>query len=150
MSSQPYDKSQIITLITEYYHLLFTLRYYDPEDVDFPPPEGREIDMAFCQSLNLSPKVVSLMQHIPCPTTDHTMLGYDFLLPNSHANTFSNKRFVENSRDPETFERLDYLLPTDIALTVMGDEGQNLVLDTSKSTGILVPDTVFTVADGLD
>lgn len=132
-ASQSYDASRIITLITEYYHLLFTLCYYNPEDIDFPPPEGREVDTALCQSLNLTPEVVSLMQHIPCPTSDHTMLGYEFLLPNSHANSFVNKRFVENGRDPEAFERLDYLLPTDIALTLMGDEGQNLVLDTSKS-----------------
>lgn len=133
MSSQPYDESRIVALITEYYHLLFTLCYYNPEDIDFPPLEGREVDKALCQSMNLTPEVASLMRHIPCPTNDHTMLGYEFLLPNSHANSFVNDRLIEDGRNTETFERLDYLLPTDIALTLMGDEGQNLVLDTSKS-----------------
>ncbi|KEQ65600.1 uncharacterized protein M437DRAFT_16834, partial [Aureobasidium melanogenum CBS 110374] len=130
----PYSESQIIALITEYYHLLFSLNYLLPKDIDFPPPVGREIDQTLCQSLNLTPEVISLMQHIPCPCSEGLMLEHELLIPQSHANCFVDAKLVKLGRDPEVGENEWFLKATDVALSVMGDEGQYLVLDTEKNT----------------
>ncbi|KAK6001129.1 hypothetical protein QM012_003212 [Aureobasidium pullulans] len=134
MSNKPYDEPQIIALITEYYHLLFLLNYITPHDIDSPPPEGREIDETLCQSLNLTPEVISLMRHIPCPISEGLMLEHELLIPMSHANSFVDSNLIEVGRDPELGENKWFLKSTDVALSIMGDEGQYLVLDTAKNT----------------
>lgn len=137
MLTKPYDESQIIALITEYYNLLFSLCYLTPEDIDFPPPKGREIDQTLCQSLNLAPEVVSLMRHIPCPCGEGIMFEHELLIPMSHANSFVDEKLIECCRDPEVGENKWFLKNTDVALSVMGDEGRYLVLDTAKSDSFL-------------
>ncbi|GAB7351189.1 hypothetical protein MBLNU459_g1633t1 [Dothideomycetes sp. NU459] len=134
MSSEQYNESRIIALVTEYYQLLFSLCYISAEDIDFPPTGGREIDEALCQSLNLTPEVVSLMRHLPCPCEEGIMLDIDLFIPASFANSFVNRKLIGLGRDPEIAERMDFLAPTDIALSIMGDEGAYLVLDTAKNT----------------
>jgi hypothetical protein len=133
MSHQPCDEFQIIALITEYYHLLISLHYITLDCIDFPPPQGREISLPLCKSLNLTPEVISLMKHIPCPIDEHVMLDHEFFLPNSHGNSFCSERLIRMNRDPEIQEREAWLQNTDIAITIMGDEGRYLVLDTAKS-----------------
>lgn len=141
MSNDAYDESQIISLITEYYHLILSLSYLSADDVDFPPPEGREIDKEVCDSLGLTPEVRSLMQRLPCPSAEGTMLEHQMFIPNSFANSFVNTQLIELGRDPETGERSDFLAPSHIALSIMGDEGQCLVLDTAKSRAQLIINT---------
>lgn len=133
MTTKNYNEQDIIALVTEYYHLVILLCYIPADTIEFPPPLGREIDEELCHSLQLTPEVISLMRHLPCPQYEGIMLGFELFVPDSYANSFINTRLVRAGRDPEYGTRLDYLKPTDIALTIMGDEGSFLVLDTSKS-----------------
>jgi hypothetical protein len=133
MSTPSYNESQVIAPIAEYYHLLISLHYITLDCIDFPPPQGREISLPLCQSLNLTSEVISLMKHIPCPIDEHVMLDYEFFIPNSHGNSFCSERLIRMGRDPEIGEREGWLKNTDVAITIMGDEGRYLVLDTAKS-----------------
>jgi hypothetical protein len=134
MSNKAYDEHKIIDLVTEYYQLLLSLCYLSADDVDFPPPKGRDIDPELCESLSLTLEVISLMQHLPCPRTEGVMLGYQMFIPGSFANSFVNSKLIKLGRDPEIAERLDFLAPAHIALSIMDDEGAYLVLDTVKSS----------------
>jgi hypothetical protein len=134
MSTQPYSEPQIIALITQYYHLLVTLSYVTPSCIDFPPPSGREIPTSLCTSLNLTPQAISLMRHIPCPIDEHVMLDNEFFLPNSLGNSFCSERLIKLGRDPEIAgEREGWLEGSDVAISIMGDEGGCVVVDTVKS-----------------
>ncbi|KEQ87306.1 hypothetical protein M438DRAFT_166593 [Aureobasidium pullulans EXF-150] len=133
-ASSPYTESDIIALITQYYHLLFQLHYISPSSVSFPPPTGRILNLQLCHSLYLTPAVISLMQHLPCPRDEGIMLEHDIFIPGSFANSFVNDRFIKLGRDPEIGERDNFLKSTDIALSIMGDEGSFIVLDTEKNT----------------
>ncbi|THX49253.1 hypothetical protein D6D11_05742 [Aureobasidium pullulans] len=115
-------------------NLLFQLHYISPSSVSFPPPTGRILNLQLCHYLSLSPSVISLMQHLPCPCDEGIMLEHDIFIPGSFANSFVNDRFVKLGRDPEIGEREDFLKSTDIALSIMGDEGSFIVLDTEKNT----------------
>lgn len=137
-ASSPYKESNIIALITQYYNLLFQLHYISPSSVSFPPPTGRILNLQLCHSLSLTPSVISLMQHLPCPCDEGIMLEHDIFIPGSFANSFVNDRFVKLGRDPEIGEREDFLKSTDIALSIMGDEGSFIVLDTEKSESFLL------------
>jgi len=137
MSDSVYDGSQIIDLVTEYYNLILSLNYLSADEVDFPPPEGREIDQELCKSFDLTPEVISLMRRLPCPSAECTMLEYEMFMPNSFANSFVNSKLIELGRDPEMLERLDFLAPSHIGLSIMGDEGVWLVLDTARSNAQL-------------
>ena len=143
MSDSVYDESQIIDLVTEYYNLILSLNYLSAEEVDFPPPEGREIDQELCKSFGLTSEVISLMQRLPCPSAEGTMLEYEMFMPNSFANSFVNSKLIELGRDPEMLERLDFLAPSHIGLSMMGDEGVWLVLDTARSNAHLSLDSTF-------
>jgi hypothetical protein len=133
MFTQPYNESKIIALITEYYHLLISLHYVILDCIEFPPPQGREISLPLCESLDLTPEVISLMKHLPCPIDEQVMLDHEFLLPNSYGNSFCSERLIRMNRDPEIQERGAWLQNTDVAITIMGDQGRWLVLDTAKS-----------------
>lgn len=137
MSENAYDGSQIISLVTEYYNLILSLCYLSAEEVDFPPPEGRQIDEELCESLNLTSEVKSLMRRLPCPSAEGTMLEYEMFIPNSFANSFIDSKLIELGRDPEMLDRPGFLEPSHIALSVMGDEGAWLVVDTAKSNAQL-------------
>lgn len=137
MSDDAYDENQIIDLVTEYYNLILSLCYLSAEEVDFPPPEGRRIDEELCNSFNLTPEVISLMRRLPCPSAEGTMLEYEMFIPNSFANSFVDSKLIELGRDPEILERSDFLDPSHIALSIMGDEGAWLVLDTTRSNAHL-------------
>jgi hypothetical protein len=143
MSHQSYNESQIIALITEYYHLLISLHYITLDCIDFPPPQGRETSLPLCESPNLTPEVISLMKYLPCPIDEHVMLDHEFLLLNSYGNSFCSERLIRMGRDPEIGEREGWLQNTDIAITIMGDEGQYLVLDTAGSKSIPCLNTPF-------
>jgi hypothetical protein len=105
MSHQPYNESQIIALITEYYHLLISLHYLTLDSIDFPPPQGREISLPLCKPLNLAPEVISLMRHLPCPMDEHSMLDHEFFLPGSYGNSFCTEGLIRMGRDSEVGER---------------------------------------------
>jgi hypothetical protein len=142
MSDEAYDEQKVIDLVTEYYQLLFSLCYLSADDVDFPPPEGREIDPELCESLGLTPEVISLMRRLPCPREEGVMLGYQMFIPGSFANSFVNNKLIELGRDPEIAERLDFLAPAHIALSIMDDEGACLVLDSARSSAYPIVDFV--------
>jgi hypothetical protein len=134
MSIQPYDEAQLIALITQYYHLLISLSYIHPTYIDFPPPSGRQIPTSLCTSLNLTSQAISLMKHIPCPIDEHVMLDNELFLPNSLGNSFCSERLIRLGRDPEILgERKGWLEGSDVALSVLGDEGCCVVVDTEKS-----------------
>ncbi|THX32090.1 hypothetical protein D6D10_08219 [Aureobasidium pullulans] len=133
-ASSPYKESNIIALITQYYHLLFQLHYIPPSSVSFPPPTGRILNLQLCHSLSLTPAVISLMQHLPCPCDEGIILEHDIFIPGSFANSFVNDKLIKLGRDPEIGEREDFLKSTDVALSIMGDEGSFIVLDTEKNT----------------
>lgn len=133
MSGDLYDESRIIALVTEYYHLLISLCYISATDIDFPPFGGREIDEALCQSLDIEAEIVSLTCHLPCPCDEGIMLETELFIPASFANSFVNSKLVRLGRDPEIGERLKFPAPTDLALSILGDEGANVVLDTAES-----------------
>lgn len=76
------------------------------------------------------------MQHIPCPCGEGIMLEHELLIPGSHANSFVDEKLVEIWRDPEVGENKWFLKNTDVALSIMGDEGRYLVLDTAKSESL--------------
>lgn len=66
------------------------------------------------------------------------MLEHDIFTPGSFANSFVNDRFIKLGRDPEIGERDNFLESTDVALSIMGDEGRFIVLDTEKSESFLL------------
>lgn len=145
MSDEAYDEQKIIDLVTQYYQLLLSLCYLSADDVDFPPPEGRDIDPELCESLSLTPEVMSLMRRLPCPCAEGVMLGYQMFIPGSFANSFVNSKLIELGRDPEIAERLDFLAPAHIALSIMDDEGACLVLDTAKSSAHLFLGSIYLI-----
>lgn len=71
------------------------------------------------------------------------MFEYEMFMPNSFANSFVNSKLIELGRDPEMLERLDFLAPSHIGLSMMGDEGVWLVLDTARSNAHLSLDSTF-------
>lgn len=133
MSTHLYNEAQIVALVTEYYHLLDSLCYLSVDEIEFPPSEGRSVDESLCHELNLTAAVVSLMRRLPCPCAEGIMLEHELFLPRSHANSFVDNNLIKLGRDPELGENLWFLAPAHIALSVMGDEGRYLVLDTAKS-----------------
>jgi hypothetical protein len=134
MSTQPYNETQIIALMTQYYYLLISLSYIHPTHISFPLPSGRQISPTLCNSLNLTQKAISLMKHIPCPIDEHVMLDNELFLPNSLGNSFCSERLIRLGRDPEILgERKGWLEGSDVALSVLGDEGCCVVVDTVKS-----------------
>lgn len=78
------------------------------------------------------------MRRLPCPRAEGVMLGYQMFIPGSFANSFVNNKLIELGRDPEIAERLDFLAPEHIALSIMDDEGVYLVLDTARSSAHLI------------
>lgn len=53
---RPYVESETVNLTEEYYELLVPLWYIPLSIVQFPAPQGRNIDEERCQKLNLAPK----------------------------------------------------------------------------------------------
>lgn len=75
-----------------------------------------------------------MTRHLLCPCGEGIMLEIELFMPASFTNSFVNSKLIKLGRDPEIGERLNFLAPTDIVLSTMGDEGAYLVLDTAKSS----------------
>ncbi|KUJ18112.1 uncharacterized protein LY89DRAFT_684036 [Mollisia scopiformis] len=135
---EPYDEKTIINSITVIYELLLDLKYLERDEIIFPPPSGHVINLDICQTLNLDQRVVSLMQQLPYPKDVQTSLDFD-LIDETRSPVYTDDDDIEECRDPENAGtpediRLDYLLPTDVALTIGKRYGTNLVLDTKENT----------------
>lgn len=133
----PYNEAVIVSLITEIYTILLKLRYIESSQLNYPPPNGYPLNKSLCVSLNLSPAVISLIEKLPCPIDEETALSFEFLTE-SRAVVYTDDKDLKESRDPNnagTLEdiRLDYLLPSDVALTIGRLYGVSLVLDTKES-----------------
>ncbi|KAH8812548.1 hypothetical protein F5884DRAFT_785752 [Xylogone sp. PMI_703] len=134
-----YSEATIVSLMTEIYTILLKLRYIETSDIIYPPTDGHVLDEALCASLNLAPAVISLIRKLPCPVDVETARTFDFLLE-TRTIVYTDRRDLWASRDPDhsgTFDDLirpDYLLPSDIALTVGRLYGLSLVLDTDSNT----------------
>ncbi|KAE8452787.1 hypothetical protein EG329_013059 [Mollisiaceae sp. DMI_Dod_QoI] len=134
---EPYDERTIISSITTLYDLLTALGYLEGDEIIYPPPSSHSINLDLCRTLNLDERVVFLMQLLPCPKSIDDSYHFD-LIQDSRALAYVDEGGIEEGRDPEnagTHEelKLDYLLPTDVALTIGGRYGTSLVLGTKDS-----------------
>ncbi|RAL15209.1 uncharacterized protein BO97DRAFT_411965 [Aspergillus homomorphus CBS 101889] len=136
----PYNEDTIVGLVSEVYRIYIQLGFInnrangEPELV-WPPPNGHSINKARCEELNLSPKVISLMQRLPYPVTSHLDIPF---IPGSKAMVYIDDDQILDGRDPDRWEfdtpRKDFLLPHEIALATRDDEGINLNLNTEENS----------------
>lgn len=135
---EPYSEDSVVSSMTRLYKILIDLDVISPDDIVHPPASGHSINLQLCESLHLEPRVISLMKRLPypAPSSDFEIL-YETRVP-----VYTDDIDVKEGRDPylaRTMEdlRLDYLAPTDIALTMGGLYGKHLVLDTKESLSLL-------------
>jgi hypothetical protein len=142
----PYNEDVIISLMIKLYTILINLGAIKPDDIVYLPASGHHNNTKLCESLHLVPRVISLMKRLPYPA-----VSWDFeIIYETRAPVYTEDREIEEWRDPDlagTMEdlRLDYLAPTDIALTIGGLHGKCLVLDTEESLYLslsLAPDHI--------
>lgn len=133
---EPYDEEAIAASMATIYKLLIDLNYLKENEIIYPPPGGHTINLELCQSLKLDQRVVSLMQQLPCPRDLETSFDLD-IIGETRGPVYVDDDDVRDGRDPENAGtgvlRLDYLLPTDIALTIGKRYGKSLILDTQAS-----------------
>lgn len=137
LPNEPYDEEAIISSMKTIYDLLLNLQYLKLDEIIYPPPSGHAINEELCRSLNLDDRVISLMQRLPCPRDIETSTDFNFI-EETRCPVYLDDEDIKESRDPENDGspeelRLDYLLPTDIALTIGMRYGKSLVLDTKES-----------------
>lgn len=137
LPNEEYDEQAIISSINTIYDLLLGLQYLKAGEIIYPSPSGHSINEELCRSLNLDERVISLMRRLPCPRDVETSTDFDFI-EETRCPVYLDDEDIKESRDPENDGspeelRLDYLLPTDIALTIGRRYGKSLVLDTKES-----------------
>jgi hypothetical protein len=147
-SSVLFDSARVISLWTRLLQLQLDLGYYENDDsITFPPTEGRTVDDTLCEELGLSEEVISLLKHLPCPSTFDE--AYETpIIHDSMAVPFTNNEWIRNSRDPDrcwfaggdTPLRLDFMKSGDITLIISMDEpGHHLILDTEAGKSSKFP-----------
>jgi hypothetical protein len=73
-ASQPYNVTETVSLITEYYRLLQDLRYLGSDSIAYPPHLGsRAINLTLCHQLGLHPSAIETLLQLPyiTPHEDH-------------------------------------------------------------------------------
>ncbi|CZR53267.1 uncharacterized protein PAC_03145 [Phialocephala subalpina] len=134
---EPYDEQAIVSSITAIYDILLALKYLVHEDIIYPPSSGHQINVQLCEFLSLDKRVISLMQRLPYPNTGEDFWQWE-LIHDSRTMKYIDEDDIKEGRDPEKAgwddPRFDYLLPTDVALTIGGRYGTTLVLDTKENT----------------
>ncbi|ETS76493.1 hypothetical protein PFICI_11880 [Pestalotiopsis fici W106-1] len=139
-----YDENTITQLVTEIYQLQIKLCAIEADQVAFPPDGGHDINVELCESLHYSPAVISLMKKLPYPKKREMQLDIS-LLPQGFPLVYTDDLDIELGRDPQNAPsggleplRLDFLLPQDVALTLMYTrDGVSHILDTQD--GKLLP-----------
>lgn len=119
--------------------MLIKLAYLGRDQGTWPLPDGHaeRINQALCrEQLQMAPQVVALMKRLPY--VDGDLRHSVDLFPRSEPLSYLQDADVACSRDPEGTPRRarlrrDYILPHDIPLTALGDEGPYLVLDFRES-----------------
>ncbi|KAF8863515.1 hypothetical protein BDZ45DRAFT_722290 [Acephala macrosclerotiorum] len=137
LPTEPYDEQAIVSFLTKIYKFLLDLKYLKDEDIIHSPLSGHQINLQLCEFLHLDPRVISLMQRLPYPRTGEDVWRWE-LIHDSRTMNYLDEDDIKEGRDPEKAgwddPRLDFLLPTDITLTVGGRYGTTLVLDTKENT----------------
>lgn len=134
---EPYDEDEIVSAMKAICDILIQLDQITPDQLVYPPASGHSINIELCESLNLEPAVISLMKRLTYPKSIQDSLHFNFI-EDSRALVYTKDEDTKAGRDPEIGGipealRLDYLLPTDIALTEGSRYGTNLILDTQAS-----------------
>ena len=140
-TTEPYSEEAIVSAMTALYQFLIDLDIIRPDQITFAPEAGHSISTELCESLHLDPKVISLMKWLPYPIDRQASWEFD-LLDESRTPPYTDDNDIKDGRDPDfpgigDGPRLDYLAPTDIALTIGGRYGVTLVLDTQESLCLL-------------
>lgn len=66
----PYNRDEVVTAVTEYYHFLTHL-HIDAADIKTPPPTGwPNITSETCAELSQTDDVISLLKHLPYITNE--------------------------------------------------------------------------------
>ncbi|KAG0652311.1 hypothetical protein D0Z07_1209 [Hyphodiscus hymeniophilus] len=137
-SSTPYDPTEIVHLIRDYYELLARLRYFPSSFIKYPP-HSPAIDVKLAASLGMEPQIISLLELLPY------IEGYsnedEFILGGSFAD-FRQKGALETSRDPGfkdpdlrkgwNEENGPYVRPWVLVLNECGNHGAILYFDTKS------------------
>ncbi|KAF7529695.1 hypothetical protein G7054_g9775 [Neopestalotiopsis clavispora] len=139
-----YNEDTIVELVTEIYQLQIKLCAIEADQIAFAPDGGHHINVELCESLHYSPAAVSLMKRLPYPKKQEMQLDIS-LLPEGFPLVYTHDSDIYNGRDPEYAPsggliplRLDFLLPQDVALTLMYTrDGVSHILDTQD--GKLIP-----------
>jgi len=135
--TEPYNEDEIGFAMKAIYDILIRLDQITPDQLVYPPVSGHSINTELCESLNLDPRVISLMKRLTYPKSIQGSFRFDFI-EESRALVYTEDEDINTGRDPENGGipealRLDYLLPTDIVLTEGSRYGTNLILDTQAS-----------------
>lgn len=134
---EPYNEQALVSAFPTIYGLLLDLQYLQRDEIIFPPPSGHQINLELCRSLKLDDRVISLMQRLPYPKDVQGSLDF-YIIDENRCFVYIDDNDVKDGRDSESAAtgeelRLDYLLPTDNALTHGSRYGTSLVLDTKES-----------------
>jgi hypothetical protein len=138
VTTEPYDETRIVSLITEIYKIQHLLSYLPDDAIAYSPPSGHQIDGAACEQTKLAPAVISLMKKLPYPK-DFDGIAYSYpFLNDTFAAVYTETECIIRGRDPENYVfdkpmRWDLLKPCEIVLTFARRDGVNILLDTEQS-----------------
>lgn len=134
-----YDRSSVISAVTNFYKLLSSLPYVKPEDVLYPPPEGwANIQRELVQGVyKKNDEVFELLKRLPYLNQERFPIDGYFLGPSTKACDFRQPgmREVETGIAQTLFAHGDKFPPWSIALAMpCGWVGSYAILDTSDGT----------------
>jgi hypothetical protein len=134
---EPYDEYEIVSAMNAIYYIFIQLDQIKPGPLVYPTASGHSVNTELCESLNLKPALISLVKRPTYPKSIQDSLHFN-LIEESRALVYTEDEDIKAGRDPENGStpealRLNYLLPTDIALTEGSRYGTNLILDTQAS-----------------
>ncbi|KGO67645.1 hypothetical protein PITC_064080 [Penicillium italicum] len=134
----PYGEDTIVKIIHDIYRIYLQLNYLSPWEIIWPPEHGHAINQALGrEELGLDFAVISLMKRLPY-FRDYGFSAQGPFFPHSEMFVYLEDDQIRAGRDPEHWKfqepKLDSLLPHEIALSSLTDEGHHLILDIKENT----------------
>jgi hypothetical protein len=141
-TNTPFDPYEIVDLMTRYYQLLSSMRYF-PESCIKYAPHDPPVYIEFAESLGLEPQAIELLQLLPYVDGLHN--EDEFIIHGSFAD-FRKNSVLEQSRDPKFLnpdkgfdaENGEYVRPWVLVMTECGNRGSVVYYDTRSGNSALV------------
>ena len=130
----PFNPHEIVDLMTRYYQLLASMRYFPASSIKYAPHDP-PIDVECAASLGIEPQGIELLQLLPY--VDGLQNEDEFIMHGSFAD-FRKKGVLVQSRDPKFVspekgfegENGEYVRPWVLVLTEVGNRGSVVYYDT--------------------